>query len=60
MMRLINETADIHKPYTGINRVEIMVQDEATLDELLEAFEKFAFASGYSFNGSLDFVQDEC
>ena len=59
-MRLINETADIHKPYTGINRVEIMVQDEATLDELLEAFEKFALASGYSFKGNLDFVQDEC
>lgn len=60
MIRLINETADIHKPYTGINRIEFIVEDEASLEELLEAFEKFALASGYSFEGNLDFVQDEC
>ena len=60
MMRLISETADIHKPYTGISRIEFIVEDEASLEELLEAFEKFALASGYSFKGNLDFVQDEC
>lgn len=60
MIYLINETGDIHESYTGINKIEFTVNDEATLDELLEAFEKFALASGYHFNGRLDFVQDEC
>ena len=59
MIRLINETADIHKPFTAVQKIEIVVEDEASLTQLLEAFESFLQASGYTIDGQLDIVKDE-
>lgn len=59
MIKLINETADIHKPHTAIQKIEIVIEDEPSLTELLEAFESFLKASGFSIDGVLDIVKDE-
>lgn len=59
MIRLINETADIHKPFTGVRKIEMEIEDEASLDQLLEAFEAFLRASGYTVDGALDIVKEE-
>ena len=47
MIKLINETSDMHKPYTGIARIEIVLEDETNLDEMFEGFERFLSASGF-------------
>lgn len=47
MIKLINETSDMHKPYTGIARIEIVLEDETNLDEMFEGLERFLSASGY-------------
>lgn len=47
MITLINETDSQHAPYTGISKITIEINSEATLPELLEAFEGFLKASGY-------------
>ena len=47
MIKLINETSDMHKPYTGIARIEILLEDEINLDEMFEGLERFLSASGY-------------
>lgn len=59
MIRLINETSDIHKPYTGVRKIEMEIADETNITELLEAFEQFLRASGYTVDGALDIVNDE-
>lgn len=40
-------------------KIEVSLPPEAVLPEVLEAFEKFLVASGYVFDGTLDFVQEE-
>ena len=59
MIRLINETADMHKSFTAIEKIEMTITDEASLTEMLEAFEAFLRASGYTVDGKLDIVEDE-
>lgn len=60
MIKFINETSDIHKPFTAIRNIEIAVADETNLEELLEAFEQFLRASGYTIDGALDVVPYDC
>lgn len=59
MIKLINETSDIHRPYTPVEKIEIAIGDEASLIEMLEAFKGFLQASGYVINGNLEVVEDE-
>lgn len=59
MIKLINETADMHKPYTAVRNIEIELDDEASLDEMLDAFKRFLQASGYTINGYLDIIEEE-
>lgn len=59
MIKLINETPDMHKPYTGICNIEMTLDDEASLDEMLDAFEKFLQVSGYTLRGKLDIIEEE-
>ena len=59
MIKLINETPDIHKPFTGIEKIEITIGEEASLTELLEAFKLFLQAGGYTINGILDVVEED-
>lgn len=40
-------------------KVTIELSPEATLSEAVEQFEAFLKAAGYSFDGKLDFVEEE-
>lgn len=59
MIKLINETADMHKPYTAVRNIEITLDDEASLEEMLDAFKRFLQASGYTIDGYLDIIQED-
>ena len=41
------------------NKVTFDVAEDASLDQMLDAFEHFLKASGFSFDGQLDFVKDD-
>lgn len=59
MIKLINETADMHKPYTAVRNIEMTLDDEASLEEMLDAFKRFLQASGYTIDGYLDIIQED-
>jgi len=59
MVRLINERDDMHHKYTVVNRIEMEIDSEATLDEMLTAYREFLLACGYQVNGELDVVRDD-
>lgn len=59
MIKLINETPDIHKPFTAVEKIEMTVGDAAELTEMLDAFKLFLQASGYTINGILDVVEED-
>jgi hypothetical protein len=59
MVRLINERDDMHHKYTVVNRIEMEVDSEATLDEMLTAYREFLLACGYQVNGELAVVDDD-
>ena len=61
MIKFINTTDDMHKPYTAIESIEMTIGEESSLPDILEAFEGFLKASGYfiSDNSRIDIVQDE-
>jgi len=61
MIKFINTTDDMHKPYTAVENIEMTISEEASLPDLLEAFEGFLKASGYhiSENSYIDVVQNE-
>lgn len=61
MIKFINDTCDEHKPYTAVESIEMVIADEASLPDILEAFEGFLKASGYHFpeNSYIDVVQDD-
>lgn len=40
-------------------RIEISLHKDSTLDSVLEAFEGFLKAAGYSFDGHLEFVNED-
>ena len=61
MIKFINTTNDIHKPYTAVESIEMCIADEASLPDILEAFEGFLKASGYHFpeNSYIDIVHED-
>jgi len=59
MIKFINTTDDIHKPYTAVESIEMCIAEESSLPDILEAFEGFLKASGYHFDGYIDIVQDD-
>jgi hypothetical protein len=61
MIKFINTTNDVHKPYTAVESIEMTIGEEPSLPDLLEAFEGFLKASGYHIpeNSYIDIVQDE-
>jgi len=59
MIKLCYEVDDAHIPYTAIKTIDINVDSGATLDEMLEAYEQFLRAVGYTFNGTLDIIKDD-
>jgi len=54
--KFIQETPEMHKEFTATNKIEFIVEDEASLTEMLESFEYFLRASGYHIDGYLDVV----
>lgn len=40
-------------------KVTISLSPESSLPEVVESFESFLRACGYSFDGSLDFIEEE-
>jgi hypothetical protein len=59
MIKFVMEVPEIHKEFTGVKSIVMEVQDEASRDEMLEAYESFLKAVGYSFDGHLDFVDED-
>jgi hypothetical protein len=53
MITLSYTVPEEHKPYTPINDFTMNVNDDATLDEMLDAYKSFLLAMGYYFDGTL-------
>ena len=47
MIKLLYETPDFHKPFTAVVSCEMEICDEASLDDMLEAYASFLRAIGY-------------
>jgi len=47
MIKLINETEPHHEPFTAVRRIEMHIQDEASLDEMQDAYRQFLLCCGY-------------
>jgi len=58
MIKFVYETPESHKEFTGVKSIVMETQDEATLTEMLEAYESFLHAIGYSFDGRIDVVEE--
>jgi hypothetical protein len=52
---------DVHgfKTTHHTNRIEFNVDDDASLDEMCDAFQHFLMANGYSFDGNVEIVPNE-
>jgi hypothetical protein len=59
MIKFVMEVPEIHKEFTGVKSIVMEVQDEASRDEMLEAYESFLRAIGYSFDGRIDVVEED-
>lgn len=46
-IKLIKETPDVHKKFTAVEKIEFTVNDEASVDEMLEVYQDFMRACGY-------------
>jgi hypothetical protein len=57
--KFINIPSEEYKPYTAVENIEMTVNDDASLTEILEAFEGFLKASGYMVDGKLDIVPED-
>ena len=59
MIKFIMEVPEIHKEFTGVKSIVMEVQDEASRDEMLDAYASFLRVIGYSFDGHIDVVDDD-
>lgn len=59
MIKFVYETPEVHKEFTGVKSIVMEVEVESSLDEVLEAYEKFLLAVGYSFDGHFDIVKED-
>jgi len=57
MFKLIHTTPDIHKEYncTAVEDVTMTISDEASLDEMMQAFRQFLRATGYNVSYEEDY-----
>jgi hypothetical protein len=49
-------TSEGHRPYTGVDKITIEVNEDATTSEMCEAFTAFLRACGYVFDGDIQIV----
>jgi hypothetical protein len=59
MIKFVYEVPEIHKEFTGVKSIVMEVQDEASRDEMLEAYESFLKSIGYHFDGHIDVVRED-
>ena len=61
MIKLVYETPEIHKEFTGMHSCEIEIVEEASLDEVLDSYAAFLRAIGYGIpiGAYLQVVEDE-
>ena len=59
MIRLVYNVPDEHTRHTAVRSVDINIADEATLTEMLEAYEQFLLACGYQLTGKLDIIPED-
>ena len=61
MHKFICETADSHKQYTAVESIEFVLHEDASLDEMCEAFTSYLRAVGYHIKDGhiLDIVPED-
>jgi hypothetical protein len=59
MIKFIYEVPEMHKEFTGIKNIVMETEDVASLSEMLEAYEKFLKAIGYTIDGVIDVVKED-
>lgn len=61
MIRFVYNVPEEHAQYTGIKTIDIELQDESTLDEMIDAYSQFLKACGYEWdqNCSLQIAPNE-
>lgn len=56
-VKLVYERPEMHSPYSAVNRVEIVLDEERNLDEMLEGYKQFLQAIGYTVNGEIEVTE---
>lgn len=59
MIKLVYETPEIHKEFTGVKSFVMEIQEEASRDEMLDAYTSFLRAIGYTIDGVIDVVKED-
>lgn len=59
MIKFIYKRPEIHSPYSAVNKVEMVLDDEASLPQMLEAYKEFLRSIGFGINGELDVVEPD-
>ena len=59
MIKLIYERPELHSPYSAVNKVEMVLDDESSLDQMLEAYKEFLGSIGFSIKGELDVIEND-
>jgi hypothetical protein len=59
MIKLLYERSEIHSPYSAVNKVEMTLDEEANLDQMLEAYKEFLGSIGFNVDGRLEVIEHE-
>ena len=61
MIRFVYDRPDIHAPFSAMKRVDFHIDDEASLDDMLDAYRDFLRAVGYGIEPGqyIDIVSDD-
>ena len=58
MIKLIYERPEMHAPYSAVSSFEMTIDDERSLDEMLQAYKEFLLALGFGVDGDLDVIDE--
>jgi hypothetical protein len=61
MIRFVYDRPDIHAPFSAMKRVDFHIDDEASLDDMLDVYRDFLRAVGYGIEPGqyIDIVSDD-
>ena len=57
--KLIYERPEIHTPYSAVSKIEMTLDDECSVDEMLQAYKEFLLATGYNIDGDIEVTEYE-